>query len=113
MRREKLCIKECKTCARKMIYEMGESEFATACCTAEHAFTKKGAAQSDAVSSADQRAILPYLEGMGKASGVKLCKNGLNLGVDPRVFAISAGQYNTAKVLIYCMGIAAFFHLFR
>lgn len=113
MRREKLCIKECETCARKMIDEMGEGEFAAACGTAEHAFTKEGAAQSDAVSSANQCAILPYLEGMGKASGVELCKNGLDICIDPRVFAISAGQYNTGKVLIYCRAIAAFFHLSR
>jgi len=67
---------------------------------AEHALAEEGAAELHAIESADQLFVLPDFNRMRMARGVKRKHGFLELGIDPRLFAISAGGDHGRKIAV-------------
>lgn len=83
MRRDKLAIQQLPSPHQQPRDQMGQRHFAGIGAAADHRFAEKGAAQRDAIETADQVSILPTFHTMGITHGMKLGIAGVDRWVDP------------------------------
>ena len=60
--------------------EVDEGDLGGVAGAAEHALTKKGAAEDDTVEAADEAAVLPDLDAVGVAAGVQRGEQAFDVG---------------------------------
>ena len=100
MRRHELAVEEGVASDLHPCHEPGQSDLRRIRLTAEHTFAEEGTAELHAVEAADQFSCLPDFDRMGVAGSMEREHGAFDLGVDPGLLAIRAGQDHAVEVTV-------------